>query len=60
MLLTAHLKKIPSHAPRRAAIDDVDDADAVLWSATRFARGEHHTFGDGSRHARGIEMRIVC
>jgi predicted RNase H-like nuclease len=59
-LLTEHFKKIPSHAPRGAAIDDVHDAYAVLWSAMRFARGDHHTFGDGCRDARGIEMRIVC
>jgi predicted RNase H-like nuclease len=59
-LLTQHFKKIPSHAPHGAAIDDVYDAYAVLWSATRFARGDHHTFGDGGRDARGLEMRIVC
>jgi predicted RNase H-like nuclease len=59
-LLTEHFEKIPSHAPRGAAIDDVHDAYAVLWSAMRFARGDHHTFGDGGRDARGIEMRIVC
>jgi predicted RNase H-like nuclease len=39
--------------------DDVLDAYAVLWSAERFARGEHVTFGDGARDERGLLMRIV-
>src|SRR5262249_51798565 len=34
--------------PRGAAVDDVLDAYAVLWSAERFARGDHVTLGDGS------------
>jgi predicted RNase H-like nuclease len=47
-------------APLRGArLDDVLDAYAVLWTAERFARGEHVTFGDGQRDARGILMRIV-
>jgi predicted RNase H-like nuclease len=51
---------LPSTAPRGAAIDDMLDAYAVLWSVRRFQRGEHRVFGDGQRDARGIEMRIVC
>ena len=51
---------IPTAAPLGAAIDDMLDAYAVLWSVRRFQRGEHRTFGDGQRDARGIEMRIIC
>jgi predicted RNase H-like nuclease len=58
-LLNDHFD-VPSTAPRGAAIDDMLDAYAVLWSVRRFQRGEHRTFGDGQRDARGIEMRIVC
>lgn len=58
-LLSDHFD-VPSTAPRGAAIDDMLDAYAVLWSVQRFQRGEHRTFGDGSRDSRGIEMRIVC
>jgi predicted RNase H-like nuclease len=58
-LLSEHFD-VPSTAPRGAAIDDMLDAYAVLWSVRRFQRGEHRTFGDGQRDARGIEMRIVC
>jgi predicted RNase H-like nuclease len=48
-------------APLRGArFDDVLDAYAVLWSAERFARGEHVSFGDGARDERGILMRIVA
>lgn len=58
-LLSAHFD-VPVLAPRGAAIDDLLDAYAVLWSAIRFVRGEHVVFGDGSRDERGLEMRIVC
>ena len=58
-LLSDHFD-IPSAAPAGAAMDDMLDAYAVLWSARRFQRGEHRVFGDGQRDARGIEMRIVC
>ncbi|MDP9464792.1 MAG: DUF429 domain-containing protein [Actinomycetota bacterium] len=58
-LLTEHFD-VPSVAPPGAAIDDVLDAYAVLWSMRRFQRGEHRVFGDGRRDTRGIEMRIVC
>jgi predicted RNase H-like nuclease len=51
---------VPLHAPAGAAIDDLLDAYAVLWSTLRFRRGEHRVFGDGRRDDRGIEMRIVC
>ena len=51
---------IPTAAPLGAAIDDMLDAYAVLWSVRRFRRGEHRTFGGGQRDTRGIEMRIVC
>ncbi|MBK5332954.1 MAG: DUF429 domain-containing protein [Ilumatobacteraceae bacterium] len=51
---------VPAKAPRGAAIDDLLDAYAVLWSARRYQRGAHRQFGDGQRDDRGIEMRIVC
>lgn len=45
----------------RAKRDDVLDAFAVLWSAERFARGEHRTFGGDPAEfdPRGLPMRIV-
>jgi predicted RNase H-like nuclease len=58
-LLDEHFD-IPPSAPAGASIDDMLDAYAVLWSTMRFRRGEHRTFGDGRRDARGIEMRIIC
>jgi predicted RNase H-like nuclease len=58
-LLSAHFD-MPTSPPRGAAIDDMLDAYAVLWSVGRFQRGEHRTFGDGQRDVRGIEMRIIC
>lgn len=45
--------------PRGARPDDVLDALAVLWSAERFARGEHVELGDGRSDALGLPMRIV-
>ena len=51
---------VPNTAPRGAAIDDLLDAYAVLWSTRRFQRGEHIVFGDGRRDVRNIEMRIIC
>jgi predicted RNase H-like nuclease len=59
LLLTEHFD-IPPRAPSGAAVDDLLDAYAVLWSMQRFRRGVHRVFGDGQRDARGIEMRIVC
>jgi predicted RNase H-like nuclease len=58
-LLADHFD-LPAAAPRGAAIDDLLDAYAVLWSAQRFRRGVHRVFGDGSVDERGLEMRIVC
>ena len=58
-LLAEHFD-LPMAAPRGAAIDDLLDAYAVLWSAQRYQRGVHRQFGDGQRDPRGIEMRIVC
>jgi predicted RNase H-like nuclease len=58
-LLSDHFE-ITASAPKGAALDDMLDAYAVLWSVQRFRRGEHRVFGDGQRDARGIEMRIVC
>jgi predicted RNase H-like nuclease len=58
-LLADHFD-LPSRVPPGAALDDMLDAYAVLWSANRFLRGEHIVFGDGQRDARGLEMRIVC
>jgi predicted RNase H-like nuclease len=58
-LLAAHFD-LPATAPRGAAIDDLLDAYAVLWSARRYQRGEHRVFGDGATDGRGLEMRIVC
>jgi predicted RNase H-like nuclease len=58
-LLAAHFD-LPTAVPRGAAIDDLLDAYAVLWSARRFQRGEHRVFGDGATDERGLEMRIVC
>jgi predicted RNase H-like nuclease len=51
---------VPAKPPRGAAVDDLLDAYAVLWSAQRYRRGAHQTFGDGQCDGRGIEMRIVC
>ena len=51
---------VPARAPRGAAIDDLLDAYAVLWSAQRYRSGVHRQFGDGQFDERGIEMRIVC
>lgn len=46
--------------PRGAKVDDFLDAHAVLWSALRFVRGEHITYGDGERDSLGLAMRIVA
>jgi predicted RNase H-like nuclease len=48
-------------AQRGARLDDVLDAYAVLWSAERFARGDHRVMPSHTIHrdARGIMMRIV-
>jgi len=58
-LLLPRFGPVVDARPRGAAADDVLDAYAVLWSAERFARGEHLTFGDGSVDELGLPMRIV-
>lgn len=42
-----------------AKTDDVLDAYAALWTAERFAAGDHVVLGDGARDERGLVMRIV-
>jgi predicted RNase H-like nuclease len=56
-LLSARFDIRPT--PHGAAVDDVLDAYAVLWSTQRFMRGDHVEFGDGTRDARGLTMRII-
>ena len=58
-LLAEHFD-VPARSPSGAAVDDLLDAYAVLWTMQRFQRGVHRVFGDGGRDVRGIEMRIVC
>jgi predicted RNase H-like nuclease len=58
-LLLPRFGAVVDDRPRGAAADDVLDAYAVLWSAERFARGEHLTLGDGSVDELGLPMRIV-
>jgi predicted RNase H-like nuclease len=58
--LLADQFEVPPKAPPGAAIDDLLDAYAVLWSTQRYRRGVHRQFGDGQLDERGIEMRIVC
>jgi predicted RNase H-like nuclease len=58
--LLADQYDVPARPPHGAAVDDLLDAYAVLWSAQRYLRGVHQQFGDGQRDERGIEMRIVC
>jgi len=48
----------PDRPPRGARSDDLLDALAVAWSAGRFARDEHETFG-GDPDEDGRPMRIV-
>jgi predicted RNase H-like nuclease len=62
-LLTAvwpDLDAVLAVRPPRTPLDDALDALACAWTATRFARGEHMTFGDGARDTRGLPMRIVA
>jgi predicted RNase H-like nuclease len=58
-LLLPRFGQVVDERPTGAAADDVLDAFAVLWSAERFARGEHLTLGDGSVDEHGLPMRIV-
>ena len=53
------------HLPDRlagAGRDDILDAYAALWTAERFARGQHREMptGDRQRDSRGLLMRIVA
>jgi predicted RNase H-like nuclease len=50
---------LPARPPRGAALDDVLDAYAVLWTVERVAAGTARTFGDGAVDACGITMQIV-
>jgi predicted RNase H-like nuclease len=43
-----------------AAADDVLDAFAVLWTAIRFAAGQHTVLGDGARDEAGLRMEIIA
>ena len=58
-LLLPRFGPVVDDRPKGAAADDVLDAYAVLWSAERFARGEHLTLGDGTVDEHGLPMRIV-
>jgi len=58
-LLAAHFD-LPTSSPRGAALHDVLDAYAVLWSTLRFSSNEHRLFGNGQPDDLGIPMRIVC
>jgi len=58
-LLLPRFGPVIDDRPTGAAADDVLDAYAVLWSAERFAGGEHLTLGDGSVDELGVPMRIV-
>lgn len=44
---------------RGASTDDVLDALAVQWTATRLARGDARRLGDGAVDAKGLRMEIV-
>src|SRR3954447_19129037 len=58
-LLAEHFD-VPTTAPPGAAVHDMLDAYAVLWTTMRFASNEHQVFGDGQVDERGIAMCIVC
>jgi predicted RNase H-like nuclease len=58
--LLRHHFDVPTTAPRGAALHDMLDAYAVLWSTMRFVSNEHQVFGDGQVDERGIVMCIVC
>jgi predicted RNase H-like nuclease len=42
-----------------AAVDDVLDSHAALWTARRVALGHEQRLGDGERDGRGLRMEIV-
>jgi predicted RNase H-like nuclease len=58
-LLGQHFR-LPTTPPRGAALHDVLDAYAVLWSTMRFVSNEHLVFGDGQVDEHGIAMCIIC
>lgn len=57
-VLREHFAEVATTLPG-AKPDDVLDAQAVLWSAQRFAAGTHRTLGDGATDACGLPMRII-
>lgn len=57
-LLAAHFGDIG--ALRGAAVDDVLDAYALLWTAGRVAAGAAQVLGAGERDARGLRCEIVA
>jgi threonine dehydratase len=44
---------------KEVAYDDILDAYVGLWSALRFARGDHEELGGGETDSRGLRMRMV-
>jgi predicted RNase H-like nuclease len=50
---------VPAPPPRGAAVDDVLDAHAALWTARRVASGDEERLGDDERDGRGLRMEIV-
>ena len=57
-LIAERFEGVPVRLPG-AAPDDVLDACAVLWSAGRYARGEHAVLGDGAVDERGLRMEMI-
>jgi predicted RNase H-like nuclease len=57
-LVALHFGDVPP-TPSGAAVDDVLDAFAALWTAERWRAGNAIVLGDGSRDDRGLVMRIV-
>jgi predicted RNase H-like nuclease len=57
-LIERHVSPVPGPLVGATA-DDVLDAMAVLWSARRYARGEHVAFTDGAVDSVGLPLRIV-
>jgi len=54
------VSEVVADAPSRARPDDVHDALACAWVARRWRAGTACVYGDGSRDARGLLMRIVA
>jgi predicted RNase H-like nuclease len=51
---------VPMERLQGAAVDDLLDACALLWTAGRVARGEAVRLGDGGVDQRGLRMEIVA